>query len=145
VVLKNKNYGDNMSYIPKYILKRMIPQDAVKIDGDNIIVEMTNVISPISIDEAPDNVLDYFELKIDGNIHIDGTKPDEGKHLKVEWEGKIFTIDNFKEAVGLTLPVGGKLKFIFRNPNLKSGGTHKFNVTIRTNNPVNIEFERTIQ
>lgn len=134
-----------MSYIPKYILKRMIPQDAVKIENDEIVVEMTNVISPISIDEVPENVLEYIELKVDGNVIVDGSKPEMGKTLKITWEDKVFTIDNFKSAVGMTLPVGGKLKIAFKNPGLASGSTHKFEVTIKTNNPINIEFERTVQ
>ncbi len=134
-----------MSYIPKYILKRMIPKDAVSIDGDDIVVAMTNVISPISIDEIPEDVLNYLEVKVDGDIVISGDQPEAGKSLRIKWEDKTFTLDNIDEAIGETLPVGGKMTIMFKNPGLKSGDTHEFEVTIKADNPINIKFKRAIQ
>jgi hypothetical protein len=133
-----------MSYIPKYILKRMIPKEAVTIQGDDIVVSMTNVISPISIDEVPDKVLEYIVLKIDDKVIIDAANPDLAKTLKLGWEDKVFTLNNFKDACGLTLPVGGKLTIGFKNPGLKKGETHDFEVTIKTDNPINIKFDREV-
>jgi hypothetical protein len=49
-----------MSYIPKYILKRMLPADCVKSIEDGIEITFLNVLSPITIEQIPNNVLDYF-------------------------------------------------------------------------------------
>lgn len=135
-----------MSYIPKYILKRMVPKDAVKLEGDKIVIDVTNVISPINIDEIPDNVQDYLEVKLDGETILSGEKPELFKGLKISWEDKEFTIDNIKDAIGLTIPVGGKLRIEFPNSiGVKSGEEHEVEVIIKADNPINIKVKRTIQ
>src|SRR6056297_252637 len=129
-----------MSYIPKYILKRMIPKDAIKLDGDDVVINVTNVISPISIDEIPEDVLNYLEVKVDGDVVLSGAKPDLADGLKLIWEDKTFTLDNIQDAVGETLPVGGKMKIVFPNAiGLASGEEHEVEVTIKTDNPINIK------
>jgi hypothetical protein len=134
-----------MSYIPKYILKRMIPKDAVKLVGNDLELTMVNVISPISIDEVPDDLLNYLEVKIDNEVVLGADKKDAANGLKIKWEDKTFTMANVKEAVGLTLPVGGNLVVIIPNTkNLAKGSTHKFEVVIKANNPINVEFEREV-
>jgi hypothetical protein len=134
-----------MSYIPKYILKRMIPKDAVKLIGDNLEITMVNVISPISIDEVPDDLLNYLELKVDNEVVMGAGNEGVGSGLQIKAEGKVFTLKNVKEAVGLTLPVGGTLTVVMPNvKKLEKGSTHSFEVTIKTNNPVNVQFEREV-
>ncbi len=134
-----------MSYIPKYILKRMIPKDAVKIDGDDVVIDATNVISPISIDEIPDDVLNYLEVQVDGEVVLSGDKPELAKGLKLMFDEKAFTMDNIQDAVGETLPVGGKLKIIFPNSlGLAAGEEHTVEVLIKTDNPISIKVTRTI-
>lgn len=132
-----------MSYIPKYILKRMIPADAVKLVGSNIEITMVNVISPISIDEVPDDLLNFIEVKIDGDVVLGADKKDLGKDLQIKAENKVYTLTNVKEAQGMTLPVGGTLVVVLPNSkNLAKDSTHNFEVTIKTNNPINVAFER---
>jgi hypothetical protein len=128
-----------MSYIPKYILKRMIPNDAVKEVAGGIEISIVNVISPISIDEIPDNLLEYLELE------ADGTKMDNDlkKKIKITYNDKAYSIENAKELVGLTIPVGAALK-IFAPAPFKKGEKHKVCVTIKTNNPMTIEVEREV-
>jgi hypothetical protein len=129
-----------MSYIPKYILKRMIPQDAVKAVKGGIEMTIVNVISPISIDEMPENVLDYIGAKIDSAE----LSKDVLKGIKLSTAEKTFSLANIKELVGVTVPVGATIKIFLPATNLKKGETHTIDVTIKTNNPINIAAERTI-
>ena len=137
--------GVNMSYIPKYIIKQLIPEDAVKINGELLKIKMVNVISPISIDEVPDDVLNYLEVKVDDEVVLDASKTDMAAGMKLLWQDQEFTLDNIKEAQGQTLPVGGELTVVLPNPGLEIGSTHKFAVTIKTDNPINVEFEREVK
>jgi hypothetical protein len=134
-----------MSYIPKYIIKRLIPEDAVKVDGELLKIKMVNVISPISIDEVPDDVLNYLEVKVDDEVVLDATKTDMAAGMKLIWNDQEFTLENIKDAQGQTLPVGGELIVCLPNPGLEVGSTHKFAVTIKTDNPINVEFEREVK
>lgn len=70
-----------MSYIPKYILKRMFPKDTclslVKYKGAEYLkLVMTNVISPI---EVPSGKLDLGTIKLPDDI---------GKMIKIQVNGK---------------------------------------------------------
>ena len=53
-----------MSYVPKYVLKRMIPNDAVKLVGDSVEVTLINLIMEIPASEIPNYVgrlIDTYE------------------------------------------------------------------------------------
>jgi len=131
-----------MSYIPKYILKRMFPNDCCKsVENGGVEISMVNVISPISIDEVPDNVLDYIEVKIDGNE----VSKDKIAKAKILFEDEEYNLANAKNALGKTIPVGGTLKIIVPDLGLNAGEEHEFEITIKTNNPINIKVARTIQ
>jgi hypothetical protein len=113
-----------MSYIPKYIIKRMFPKDKalkiVKKDGKQyIMVQMVNVISPISV---PDNLkgsignfdlnqaAGWLKIAVNGKaipVSVDGVK----NFVQLWTQGKGFTLEDIlaDKAAGLTIPVGGKL------------------------------------
>ena len=134
-----------MSYIPKYIIKRLIPENGVVAEGDVIKVNAVNVISPIAIDEVPDDFMNFIELKVDDKVVLDGTHRDGADKLSLGYGGKSYNTKNLKEAQGQTIPVGGQILIVFPNtPKLEKGSMHKFTVTIKTNNPINIEFERKV-
>lgn len=118
----------------------MIPQDAVKAVDGGIELTIVNVISPISIDEIPDNVLDYLGAKIDGTE----VSKDVLKGLKLSSGDKTFSLANVKEMVGITVPVGATIKIFLPLTTIKKGETHNIEVTIKTNNPINIAAERTV-
>jgi hypothetical protein len=130
-----------MSYIPKYILKRMFPDDCVKKIPEGIQVELTNVISPFSVDEMPPDVENYIEFKVDG-------KPatiDQKKKLKLILNDKsVFTVENAKTFEGTTVPIGGNVKVIMPS-DVKKGEEHEFELTIKTNNPLILNFKRTVK
>ena len=129
-----------MSYIPKYILKRMLPADCVKSIGDEIEITFLNVLSPITIEQIPENVLDYLELKIDGKEIGNDVK----SKIKISMDNEVATIDNIKNYIGRTIPVGGKLGIKVPLA-LEKGKEYDFEITIKTEHPFSIKVQRTVQ
>jgi len=129
-----------MSYIPKYILKRMLPEDCVKATADGFTITMTNVISPLTVEEIPPNAIDYLEFKLN-DVEVSA---DVKKGIKITAGDKTVGINNLQDALGATIPVGGILA-ISVPQKVEKGQKYKFTVTIKANNPINIEVERTVQ
>ncbi len=125
-----------MSAIPKYILKRMIPEDAVKNTDFGWSIAITNVISPLSITEAPENATDLFKITVDGCL-IDNDR------FSVAYGGKEATVKDPKAAVGVTVPVGGVIEVRCKGEKL-SPGKHDFKMEILARNDMSIEFERVV-
>jgi len=117
----------------------MIPKDAVKAVAGGVEITAVNVISPISVDEVPDDVINYLEVEMDGVKISENQK----KGLKIFVAEKEYNLANAKDLVGQTIPVGATIK-IFAPVVLEKGSTHKVNVVIKTNNPINIEVEREV-
>ncbi|MHA1682108.1 MAG: hypothetical protein ACTSUE_14310 [Promethearchaeota archaeon] len=126
-----------MSYIPKYILKRMIAKDAVKNTDDGWKVDIKNVISPLSVDEIPENVIDMFTITVD-DVEVDKTK------VSLGFEDKKISIENPQEALGVTVPVGGIIVLECKGEKL-SPGSHKFKLEIAAGGDMSIEFEREVE
>jgi hypothetical protein len=126
-----------MSYIPKYIMKRMVPEGAVKNTNTGWEIEVTNVISPLTVDQIPDNVMDIFNFKVDDK-EMDKTK------MSLRYEDKVVSLKNPKDALGVTVPVGGKIYIIAEDKPLPAG-THKFEINIQIDNPINITIEREVK
>jgi hypothetical protein len=129
-----------MSYIPKYILKRMIPEDSFfnatkgkAAKPTHMGLYIVNVISPLSIPaEIPsdpkelaklagvDDISKLINLSIDGkDLAFDINK------LVLKYEDKLVTIKNLKDAAGVTLPVGGKLSIMYEMPGGLAAGEHE--------------------
>ncbi|MHA1820680.1 MAG: hypothetical protein ACTSU2_05830 [Promethearchaeota archaeon] len=129
-----------MSYIPKYILKRMFPKDCVKKVDNGVEIKMINVISPLSIDEGiPDDPWNYIDAIIDG-------KPldeDKKKKITLKFEGKEYVVEKAKEFEGVVIPVGGSV-IIFIPIELSQGEEHDFDITIKTDNPFHIKIKRAV-
>ncbi len=120
-----------MSYIPKYILKRMVPANSfftVDKNGDgkaeSIGFYIVNVISPLSL--PADIPKDPKELaKLAGvsdlnsliSVSLDGVdlKFDFNK-LELRYEDKSVRIGNLADAAGITIPVGAKVVVIYDYP-----------------------------
>jgi len=120
----------------------MFTEDCVKKNQDGTIqVELTNVISPFSVDAMPPDVENYIEFKVDGKP----TPVDQKKKLKLILNDKsVFTIDNAKTFEGTVVPIGGNVKVIFPSE-VKQGEEHEFEITIKTNNPIVLTFKRTVK
>ncbi|MBN2153111.1 MAG: hypothetical protein JW839_16785 [Candidatus Lokiarchaeota archaeon] len=125
-----------MSAIPKYILKRMIPEDAVKNTDFGWSIAITNVISPLAITEAPENVNDLFKITVDGQL-VDNDR------FSVVYDGREATVKNPKAAVGVTVPVGGVIELRCNGDKL-SPGKHAFKMEILARSDMSIEFDRVV-
>jgi hypothetical protein len=138
-----------MSYIPKYILKRMVPADAFKIVSGGLEITAINVISPLSVDSIPDgiNIEEYIDFSIDGTKIPNADKPKCSLSIGEGSDVKTFFVTNqsIKGFEGMVIPVGGKMKIFLPVTNVKSGEEHEFEILIKTDNPFNIKVTRTIQ
>jgi hypothetical protein len=152
-----------MSYIPKYIIKRMFPKNkclkVVQKDGKQFIqVQMVNILSPI---EVPDNLkseigdldlntaADNLKIAVNGKsipVTIEGVR----NSVELWTQGKGYTLDgilNENQAGGLTLPVGGKITLLIGTdmpgldfPSLMSGpGDYEVAVEWTGDGPMNIK------
>ncbi|MFX0099117.1 MAG: hypothetical protein ACFFCS_06005 [Candidatus Hodarchaeota archaeon] len=126
-----------MSYIPKYVLKRMIPQDAMKkVEGGGTLT-MINMVATIPADQIPGSPLDIIEVKINGE---EISKEDMAK-VEVRIEGNTTMLPDIKELG--TIPVNTTVTFFLP--------TDKFNVgeevTVEVDVPivsVHLEVTRTV-
>ncbi|MBD3352778.1 MAG: hypothetical protein GF364_14920 [Candidatus Lokiarchaeota archaeon] len=133
-----------MSYIPKYILKRMLPKDGIVRVPDGIELNLINVLSPLSIDEIPEDYLeylDYLKVLIDGEPISNDVKVG----IEIKFEGEIYGKDNLKDAIGKTIPVGGKLTIFVPITTVNSGENHDIEININLDSPISIKVNRTIQ
>jgi hypothetical protein len=134
-----------MSYIPKYILKRMIPEDSFfnttkgkAAKPTHMGLYIVNVISPLSIPaEIPSDPKELAKLAgVDDlskliNFSIDGKEIGfDINKLVLKFEDKIVTLKNLKDAAGVTLPVGGKLFLMYEMPGGLAAGEHEIVIKI---------------
>ncbi len=115
----------------------MIPEGAVRNTAKGWEIEVTNVISPLTVDQIPDNVIDLFNFKVDDK-EMDKTK------MSLRYEDKVVSLKNPKDALGVTVPIGGKI-FIIAEDKPLPAGMHKFDLNIQIDNPINITIEREIK
>lgn len=114
----------------------MIAKDAVKNTDSGWKVEIKNVISPLSVDEVPDNVIDLFTVTVDGN-ELDK------KNLALAFEDKEVTFENPQEALGVTIPVGGVIELRYKGDPLPAG-EHHFKLDVAAGGDMSIEFDREV-
>nr|MDO8113444.1 hypothetical protein [Candidatus Sigynarchaeota archaeon] len=134
-----------MSYIPKYILKRMIPEDSFfnvckKVAGkpDAFGFYIVNVISPLTVpSEIPSDPKELAKLAGVDDLSKLITVTLDGKALAVDlnkvelrYENKSVTLKNLKDAAGVTIPVGGKLALIYDYPGGLKEGEHELVVKV---------------
>jgi hypothetical protein len=129
-----------MSFIPNYIIKRMFPKDCAKVVPNGIEITFINVISPLSIDEIPDNVLDYVDLTLDNAIQSNEFK----SKIIITVENKEYTAANAKEFQGQTIPVGGAVKIFVPITTIKAGEEHEVKLQIKLDNPIELIIKRTV-
>lgn len=128
-----------MSYIPKYIMKRMFTQDCVKKVAGGLEISMLNVISPLGIDDIPLDAQNHIKVSVDGKE----LSADQKSQIKFLVQDKTFTVAKAKEFEGVIIPVGGTIK-VFLPIDLEKGTEHDFEVIIMTNNPFQIQFRHSI-
>jgi len=140
-----KKSGFYMSIIPKYILKRMVPENALfntckETPGvpDAFGFYFINVLAPLTIpSDLPntpeelarmaevDDLSNLFNLTVDGqDIGFDINK------LEMRVEDTSVTLANVTAAAGLMIPVGGKVIIMHDYPGGLSVGEHEITVKI---------------
>ena len=124
-----------MSYMPKYIIKRLFPSDCIKLKGDGVEITFNNVLAPMAVEKIPEGVayLERYSIKIDGNE----VPLELMKKAKVTVNGKVYASTNIKEMEGEVIPAGGKIVIFapiteFAGKKLKKGEEHEFYVVIKT-------------
>jgi hypothetical protein len=127
-----------MGYVPKYILKRLIPKDAVKKVEGGVEVTAINVITPIPSSQIPGDPLDIVDIKING---VEMTKP-EKESVKMRINDTDLTLAKLREFGDI--PVGAKMVFTFPTTKFKVGDEVTIDLAIPLVN-VAINFTRTIE
>jgi hypothetical protein len=134
-----------MSYLPKYILKRLIPKNAVKLDDNMLKVELTNIVSPVPIGELPGSLRDILTIILDDEVVFSPTKQELMDDVRILVDGEEFTIDNIKESGGGVIMLGAKLTFMVPNKfGFAIGETHKMKITADIDPRIELEFKREI-
>ncbi|MBN2153176.1 MAG: hypothetical protein JW839_17110 [Candidatus Lokiarchaeota archaeon] len=125
-----------MSYVPKYIIKRMVPADALKnvdMDGkgsvDGFALKYVNVLAPLQIEKDFD-VEDLKKQLFDAEVRVDGSALDV-KRGAIFAVGKKITLDNIADLGGISLPVGGHLFIYFPQAGGLGAGKHTLVLTTK--------------
>ena len=134
-----------MTYVPKYVLKRLIPPDSVKLEGAVLKVKVVNILMPLPLSEIPGNFLDILSVKLDGEVVLNRTMPDLYNKASIIHNNTTYALKDIKTINGGVMPVGDEFTIVFPNfRNFKVGETHKIEFNIDIASGVSIEFERTI-
>jgi hypothetical protein len=123
-----------MSYMPKYILKRIFPSDCIKLKDNGVEFTFNNVLAPMQIEKIPEGeaYLARYSIKVDGvNIPMEIMKK-----AKVTVNGKTYASTNIKALEGQVIPAGGKIVIFapvteFAGKKLKKGEEHEFFISIK--------------
>ncbi|HME52141.1 MAG TPA: hypothetical protein VKM55_07980 [Candidatus Lokiarchaeia archaeon] len=127
--------------IPKYIMKRLFPDDCTKAVEGGVELTLVNVLSAISISSMPDDLQNYVEASIDG----DPVSSDVMAQCSLTIEGgKTYTFDNAKEFENDTIPMGAKIT-IFAPIPLNQGVEHELHIVIKIDDPIDITIKRIVQ
>jgi hypothetical protein len=130
-----------MSFIPKYVLKRVFPVDSVKLIDDNLEVTFINILSPVQIKTLPPNCADYMEIKVDGNP-LDKSILEQ---MVFRFDEKEILLSDPSAANNLLVPEGTIIKITIPNPGVQQGETHKIDIKIADYQKFRFSIERVIQ
>ncbi len=135
-----------MYTIPSYLLKRVVPADAVKLRGGNIEVTLINALVPFVIYHFPDeNFSQFLDIVVDSELLSIEAKQHVGTLLDIHIGHEIIKLGNVQPHDGLEIPMGGVVKFIMPNIwNWRVGETHKITVRVYDEDPVEASVERQI-
>lgn len=129
-----------MAYIPKYIIKRMIKKNAVKLVEGGIELEFINIISPLEIYEVPDNFLEYILVSIDGK-QVNNEIINE---VSVKNNEDTYKIKDAQTFVGKIIPVGAILKIFVPGLELEKGKEYEISIKI-VETTIDVTVKRTVQ
>jgi hypothetical protein len=131
-----------MSFVPKYLINRLLPNDCLVAAENGVELNAINVMMPITIEEIPPNFMDYFDIELDGE-----KKPREFvNQMTLTVEGKTIGIDNVAtEFLGMTIPMGAAMK-MFIPIEWQTGEEHEIAFDVKAEDtPMTIRVKRTVQ
>ena len=137
-----------MSYIAKVYLNKMFPkkgENAIRIEGDYIVVTFVNVINSIHADSVPADLNEHFEFISDDNPIAGKNIPEAFEKVKMVWNGTEYNPTNFLDLKGKVFPTGDKVVFYFPNTvGWAAGEKHKITVKITQDRPITFSITRTV-
>ncbi|MBN2154074.1 MAG: hypothetical protein JW839_21640 [Candidatus Lokiarchaeota archaeon] len=138
-----------MTTFPRYMVKRLVPEDAVKLVGDEIQVTIVNVLATIPFDRMPENFIKSIVVKVDDEVVASADKPDLISKTKLVVKGKAYQFDKINGVEIGELPPGEAMVVAIPNvKGFKKGETHAFEVTMqyrpKKNDLLIVAFERKI-
>ncbi len=131
------------------MIKRLVPEDAVKLVDNEIQVSIVNVLATIPFDRMPENFIKSIVVKVDNEVVASADKPDLVSKTKLIVRGKAYPLDKIKGIEIGELPPGETMVVAIPNVNnYKKGETHSFEVTMqyrpKKNDLLIVSFERKI-
>lgn len=115
----------------------MIPENALKKVGDNVELKMINLITTIPISQAPGDVVDLLEVKVNGNPLSRAEK----EKIGIKWGDKSFTLANIRDAGDI--PVNAELVFSVPYASVRVGEEAKVEISVPQFS-VTIDFTRVV-
>lgn len=127
-----------MSYVPKYVLKRMIPEDAIKAVPGGIDITVSNMIATIPADQIPGDPLDLIHVKVNGT---DLSKEAKAQ-ISLTFDEKTYKLGAIRDAG--TIPVNTIIVFHFPSTQYKVGDSVDIEISVPEVN-TSLAFTRTVQ
>lgn len=139
-----------MTLLPKYMIKRLVAENGVTLVGDEIHVNITNIITTIPLDKLPDDLASMAAIKVDGKVIVDPGKPEFLDRVKIIVKGRAYPIASIKTIEGGEIPTGEVITIVIPNvAGIARGEHHAFEAAVvdrpkKKNDPLVIAFERTV-
>ena len=115
----------------------MIPEDALKKVGNNVELKMINLITTIPISQAPGDIVDLLEVKVNEKA----LTREEKLKIGIKWGDKNYTLDNIRDAGDI--PVNAELVFSVPYADAKVGEEAKVSISVPQFS-VTIDFARVV-
>ena len=107
--------------IPRYLLKRMVAKDAVKLIDNNIVIKVVNLVSPATIDEIPpqEELKKMIKVLVDGEVVIDENTPNILNEILIKYgpngNETAYSLGDLHKGVGDLIAQGDNLIFSYPN------------------------------
>ena len=131
-----------MSFVPQYLIKRLLPMDCLHAVDNGVEIHAVNVMMPINIEEIPPNMLDYFDVELDGEKQT----REFIEQMNLTVEGKVFNFENAPtELLGMTIPMGAEMVMFLPVP-WQAGEEHEICFDVKPDEgAIQIRVKRVIQ
>ena len=127
-----------MSYIPKYIVKRLVPEDAIKKTEDGISISIVNIVSAIPAGQIPGDPVEFINIKVNGTE----LTAEEKQNVALVIDDVPYTLPTLRDAGDI--PIGAKCTFSFPTAQYNVGEEITIDFEVPIVNVV-VNFTRTIQ